>query len=120
MTKMKKVSKELANEILNNGFGIETYGCGCGGGCGSGCGSGNEYGCGCGDGDDQGYGSGNAHPYKGIRYDESIMKNKKLAKQFNDLLACPTVNGILQNFVRGEGELTIKTEEIKDPDNPQW
>ena len=46
------------------------------------------------------------------------MKNRKLAKQFNDLLACPTVNGILQNFVRGEGNLTIKTEEIKDPENP--
>lgn len=30
MAKLKKVSQELANEILNNGYGIEAYGCGSG------------------------------------------------------------------------------------------
>ena len=53
MKKLKKVSAELANEILkSNGIGIDTYGCGCGSGSGSGSG------CGCGSGSGSGNGSG--------------------------------------------------------------
>lgn len=73
MAKLKKVSQELANEILNNGYGIEAYG------CGSGSGSGSGSGCGCGSGD--GSGSGNERKYEKIPYSGNF--SKKITVTYN-------------------------------------
>ena len=75
MAKLKKVSQELANEILNNGYGIEAYGCGSGSGSGSGSGAG----CGCGSGD--GSGSGNERKYEKIPYSGNF--SKKITVTYN-------------------------------------
>lgn len=52
--KLRPVSAELVNEILNGGYEVSSYGCGSGSGSGGGSGSG----CGCGSGDGSGSGSG--------------------------------------------------------------
>ena len=106
MTKLKKVSAELANEILkSSGTGIDTYGCGCGSGsgCGCGCGESGWYpaGCGCGDGSGSGSGSGlglvvTSQPYPGVKLSDNIMKNPALATQLNELLySSETIRNLL-------------------------
>lgn len=55
--KLRPVSAELVNEILNGGYEVSSYGCGSGsgsGGAGCGCGSGDSSGCGSGSGSGSG------------------------------------------------------------------
>lgn len=118
MTKLKKVSAELANEILkNNGIGIDTYGCGCGSGSGSGSGSG----CGCGCGDNWGgIETGSdffrlQNPRPGVWLDASVMGNAKLTDQLYGLFTeSDTLNQILRPCDFG-ANITVKVGDTGDP-----
>ena len=77
--KMKPVTGELVQQILNGADSYASYGCGCGSGSGCGCGESGWYpaGCGCGDGGGSGSGLGlvvTSQPYPGVKLSDNIMK----------------------------------------------
>lgn len=120
--KMKPVTGELVQQILNGADSYASYGCGCGSGsgCGCGCGESGWYpaGCGCGDGGGSGSGLGlvvTSQPYPGVKLSDNIMKNPALATQLNELLySSQTIRNLLSQFVNGYSNLTFDLAEDKD------
>ena len=126
--KLRPVSNEEIERILNSTPNYMSYGCGCG--CGDGDGSGGSgsgfgwqpVGCGsgCGSSIDMGTGSGmglklDNHPYKGIYLSDDVMKNKVLATQLLELMASSNeLMSALNPFKAGNDNLTINMKALND------
>lgn len=119
--KLRPVTEELVDKIINQDATTTSYGCGSGSGSGSGSGLESgwypaEYGC----GNSEGSGSGlglvvTNQPYTGIKFSDNLMKNPALATQLTELLhSSQSLRNILSQFVNGNSKLTFDLAEDKD------
>ena len=81
--KLRPVTEELVDKIINQDAVTTSYGCGSGSGSGSGsgCGSGSGSGCGCGSG--SGSGSGDEDRYQKIPYSGNFSVEKTISYDVN-------------------------------------